>query len=49
MVEPNSLVSKILKEKYFPWDFLNSKSGHGPSFVWSSNRGSQEIVKRGTR
>ncbi|KAL9667486.1 hypothetical protein QQ045_001847 [Rhodiola kirilowii] len=43
LTEPNMLVSKILKAKYFPdSDLLNAAVGSRPSFAW---RGIMEAVK----
>lgn len=37
LTKPNSLVARILKEKYFSREgFLEAKLGSRPSFVWSS-------------
>ncbi|KAJ6933234.1 hypothetical protein NC651_008598 [Populus alba x Populus x berolinensis] len=50
VVEPHSLVSQIIKAKYYlRGDFLNANLGHGPSFVWHSILSSQEVIKRGCR
>lgn len=36
---PNSLVSRVLKAKYFPnSSFLEAKLGSGPSYLWRSIR-----------
>jgi hypothetical protein len=35
--EPQSLVSRIFKARYFPTrSFLNANIGHNPSYVWRS-------------
>ncbi|XP_065623699.1 uncharacterized protein LOC136065014 [Quercus suber] len=47
---PNSIISRIYKAKYFPSsDLLNSKLGCNPSFAWRSIHGSIEVIKKGTR
>ncbi|CAN1844985.1 Transposon TX1 uncharacterized 149 kDa protein [Linum perenne] len=47
---PNTLVSRVYKAKYYPKeDFLRAKEGHNPSFVWKSIRESQTIVGQGFR
>jgi hypothetical protein len=34
---PGTLITKLLKAKYFPKsDFLSSSIGHNPSYVWRS-------------
>ncbi|XP_057774898.1 uncharacterized protein LOC130993880 [Salvia miltiorrhiza] len=48
--EPDALVCKVLKAKYFPKsDFLNAKIGHSPSFSWMSIMSAQDLVRRGVR
>jgi hypothetical protein len=37
ITKPESLITKLLKAKYFPkCDFFDSSIGHNPSFVWRS-------------
>lgn len=46
----DSLVSKVFKARYFTkGNFLTSKLGHNPSYVWRSIWEAKELVKRGTR
>jgi hypothetical protein len=48
MSNPNILISKIYKAKYFRhFDFLESNLGHNPSFVWRSICGSKFILIAG--
>lgn len=45
---PQSLVAKVLKAKYFhSSDFLESKLGHRPSFVWRSISRGKELLMKG--
>ena len=47
---PNSLMARVFKAKYFPYDdFLNSKKGGSPSYVWRSIHNSLGVIKKGTR
>ena len=47
---PNSLVSRVYKAKYFPHDdILNSKKGNNPSYTWRSIHNSMEIIRKCTR
>lgn len=47
---PSSLVTRILKAKYFPnCGFLEAKKGSNPSFIWSSILETQNILKRSCR
>ena len=46
--QPNSLLSRILKAKYFPiCDVIEAKPNPSASFTWKSIMGSIELVKRG--
>jgi hypothetical protein len=46
--EPNSLVSQVLKAKYFPHgSFLISEVGTRPSFVWRSLLSAKELLIEG--
>jgi len=49
VVKPHSLVSRIIKARYFPrGDFLHATPGHDPSYVWRSILSSQEVLRKGT-
>lgn len=46
----NPLVTSCIKAKYFPnGDFLTTKLGNSPSYMWRSIFEAQEVVKRGCR
>jgi hypothetical protein len=48
LINPNSLVARILKEKYFPREgFLEAKLGRCPSFVWSSMLKAKPLLPHG--
>jgi len=48
--EPDSLVAKVFKAKYYPnSNFLGSKLGHNPSFVWRNIFSAKLIVGKGER
>jgi len=50
LTEPSSLLTCILKAKYFPRrDFLEANIGHNPSYTWRSIWSSQDLVKSGYR
>ncbi|XP_021719982.1 uncharacterized protein LOC110687662 [Chenopodium quinoa] len=50
MNNPNSLIFKVLKAKYFKnGNFLSSHRGHDPSFVWRSIWGVKLILLDGLR
>nr|XP_023915006.1 uncharacterized protein LOC112026546 [Quercus suber] len=50
LTNPNSLMARVFKAKYFPHDdVLNSKKGKNPSYAWRSIHNSLEIIRRGTR
>jgi len=50
MFEPNSLVSRIFKARYFPNNnYLNANLGHNPSYVWRSILKARFIVRGGAR
>ncbi|CAN1744284.1 Putative ribonuclease H protein At1g65750 [Linum perenne] len=50
MTEPNALVTKIFKAKYFPrGDFLSATLKGSPSFAWHSIWKSQELIRQGYR
>ena len=47
---PNSLLAKVYKAKYFPYDdILNAKLGSNPSYAWRSIFNSLEVIRKGTR
>ena len=47
---PNTLVARLFKAKYFPHgSYLSSSLGSNPSFVWRSVWSTKEVVNRGTR
>ena len=47
---PNTLVARLLKVKYFPnGSYLSSSLGSNPSFVWRSVWSAKEVVNRGIR
>jgi len=48
--DPSSLLSHILKAKYFPRrDFLDAGIGHNPSYTWKSIWSSQNLINLGYR
>jgi hypothetical protein len=48
MTEPNSLLARILKAKYYPkCHFLKAKQGHKSSYSWQSIIKGSEILKKG--
>lgn len=48
VTNPNSLVAKIFKAKYFSNEnFLGAKMGANPSFVWRSLLASQHVLRQG--
>ncbi|XP_074327790.1 uncharacterized protein LOC141665702 [Apium graveolens] len=48
VTNPNGLVARIFKAKYFPNDsFLSAKLGASPSFVWRSVLAAQHILRQG--
>ncbi|XP_050258802.1 uncharacterized protein LOC126703770 [Quercus robur] len=47
---PNSLVARVLKAKYFPTkDILNANLGSSPSYSWRSIHSSLDVIRKGTR
>ena len=47
---PNSLVARVLKAKYFPTgDILNANLGSSPSYSWRSIHNSLGVVRKGTQ
>ena len=50
MKNPNSLIARIYKAKYFPFsDILSAKLGCSPSYTWRSIYNSLEVIRRGIR
>jgi hypothetical protein len=50
MTNPESLIARIYKARYFPWcNFFESTLGHKSSFVWRSICNSKLILKAGSR
>jgi hypothetical protein len=48
ITKPESLITKLLKAKYFPkCDFFDSSIGHNPSFVWKSIWNAKFVVQGG--
>ncbi|XP_057808970.1 uncharacterized protein LOC131023447 [Salvia miltiorrhiza] len=48
--EPDALMCKVLKVKYFPTsDFLSARIGHSLSFTWRSILTAQDLVRREVR
>ncbi|XP_019172094.1 PREDICTED: uncharacterized protein LOC109167528 [Ipomoea nil] len=48
LANPLSLVSRILKARYFPSvNFLDAPLGHNPSYIWRSIRASQDLLRKG--
>ena len=49
-MNPNSLVARVYKAKYYPHgDVLNASLGSRPSYAWRSIMQGLEVVKRGSR
>ncbi|XP_019151923.1 PREDICTED: uncharacterized protein LOC109148642 [Ipomoea nil] len=47
---PEALVTRVFKARYFPkCSFIDAGKGSNPSFVWSSIRESQGLLRKGTR
>lgn len=47
--QPNSLLAKLLKAKYFSsTSFLKANAGHNPSYTWRSLMAAQHVVEEGT-
>lgn len=50
LTEANSLVSNLLKARYFPrTDFLNAELGANPSYLWRSILSAQDAIIIGCR
>lgn len=46
MDRPTSLLSEVLKAKYFPnGDFLSANLGNNPSYVWKSLWATRGIIE----
>jgi hypothetical protein len=50
ITEPNSLVARIFKARYFPSSsYLTTTVGHNPSYVWRSIMRARFVVRGGAR
>ena len=50
LTEPNSLMSKVLKARYFPrGTYVDAQIGPNPSYVWRSVLAAQELIRKGAR
>ena len=50
ITNPGSLTSRLFKAKYFAdSDFLSSKLGHNPSFIWQSICEAKQLLRDGLR
>jgi ribonuclease HI len=50
MQNPDSMVAKIFKARYFPNStFLDANLGHNPSFTWRGLWGAREVLLKGCR
>lgn len=50
MSNPNSLVARHYKAKYYPWcDFMHAPKGSNSSFVWQSIHDARLVLKEGCR
>ncbi|MCI17289.1 RNA-directed DNA polymerase (Reverse transcriptase), partial [Trifolium medium] len=50
MDNPNLLVSRVLKARYFPnSSFFDANLGYNPNYSWRNLWGSRDILKRGCR
>lgn len=48
MQNPDKLVSKVFKARYYPrGSFLNAEIGYNPSYIWRSVIGAQSLLKQG--
>jgi len=48
--DSSSLVCRLFKARYFPnSDFIGSKIGHNPSYVWRNTFSAKIVVKQGAR
>lgn len=50
LTNPDSLVSRLYKARYYgDADFLNSKLGGSPSFIWRSILAARDVILKGVR
>ena len=50
LTNPNSIVARVFKAKYFPHDdILSSEKGCSPSYAWRSIHNSLEVIWMGIR
>lgn len=50
LTNPDALVTKVFKARYFPnCSFLEAGGGSNPSFVWSSIKETQGLLREGIR
>lgn len=50
LINPNSLASKLYKARYFAdTDFIHSKLGYNPSFIWRSIVEAKQLLLEGVR
>ncbi|CAN0897822.1 Putative ribonuclease H protein At1g65750 [Linum grandiflorum] len=50
LVNPDSLVARIYKAKYFPaTELINANLGHRPSFIWRSLCEARKVIQAGYR
>lgn len=48
MINPTSLLARVLKAKYYPnGEFLEAPIGYRPSFLWSSIHATHDIIRKG--
>ncbi|XP_019179198.1 PREDICTED: uncharacterized protein LOC109174416 [Ipomoea nil] len=48
LIHPESLVNKMLKDKYYPsCDFMEASAGSNPSYIWRSNFSGATSAKTG--
>jgi hypothetical protein len=48
MTNPNSIVARVLKAKYYPQcDYLKAKQAYNPSFTWQSIQKGSWLLKKG--
>ena len=50
LTNPNSLIARVLKARYFPTgDILSTSLGSSPSYSWRSIFNSLSVIRKGTR
>jgi len=50
ITNPDSLITRLLKAKYFPYsDYFSVSIEHDPSYVWRSLWNEREVLKRGLK